>query len=377
MRRLAFFFVSGLVASSMAGCHRKGKAAGAVDTPPFSVTSAAPNELHVRPDLFALLAFREATAGGPDATVRGFGRVSFAPNGAYAVRSSVAGFVERVHVAVGEEVRVGQVLATVRSGEIARMRADVRRLEVLIATDEDSVGRLDKLIGEGAASPRELVEAKGRLSGSRAELSGVRESLAAVGALGGSGERFELRASAPGRVLARRIAPGERLSPDAADAAFLIGDPKQLVIRGSFPERDVPLLREGGACRYQVPALGVEELDGTVANVVRAVDARTHAAEAICVPQAVDPRLSADMIAKMTATVSNAGAVSVPRSAVLLRRDDRVVFVKSADGVLERRVVQLGASVGEDVQILGGIKAGDQVVTKNAVLLDGELDQVL
>ncbi len=346
-----------------------------LEAPPYTATG--PNELRVRPDLFALLVFRDADAGPSNATVRGFGRVAFAANSSYAVRASVSGYVERVHVAVGQEVRAGQALATVRSGEIARLRGDARRLEASMATDEDIIARLEKLIADGAASTRELVEAKGRLSASRAEYAGVRESLSAVGALGGSGERFDLRASAAGRVLARHVAPGDHLAPDTAEAPFLIGDPKQLVIRGAFPERDAPLLKDGGACRYQIPALGGADAEGVLANVVRTVDSKTLTAEAVCIPKVVDARLAADMTAKIDATIASDGAVTIPRTAVLLRRDDRVVFVKSGENALERRTVQLGAAVGEDVQIVSGVKSGDRVVVQNAILLDGELDQVL
>lgn len=284
---------------------------------------------------------------------------------------------KEIYVSVGQQVRARQVLATIRSSEIARLRADARRMESSIATDEDVVARLERLVGEGAASPRELVEAKGRLSGSRADFTGVRDALSAAGALGGTGERFDLRASAAGRVLIRRLAPGERIDPDAVDPPFLVGDPKQLVIRGAFPERDVPFLKEGGVCRYQVPTLGVAQFTGKLTNVVRTVDAKTHTAEAICLPDTADARLSADMTAKVEALVASEGAVTVPRSAVLLRRDDRVVFVKSGENLLQRRPVQVGAAIGDEVQILDGLKAGEAVAVKNAVLLDGELDQVL
>ena len=81
-----------------------------LDAPPYSVTSS--NTLRVRPDLFAALTFQEVGRASAQATVRGFGRVAFAPNSAYAVRASVAGFVERVHVIVGQEVQAGQALAT-------------------------------------------------------------------------------------------------------------------------------------------------------------------------------------------------------------------------------------------------------------------------
>lgn len=358
------------------GCRRSAAAERRLlEPPPYSVV--ATNELRVRPDIFAMLSFKEVSSAPSKATVRGFGRVAFAPSGSYAVRTSVAGFVERVLVSIGQEVKAGQVLATVRSGEIAKLRADAARLESTITTEEDGVTRVTKLIADGAASTRELVEVQGRLASARAEYAGVRDALSAVGALGGRGEYFDLRASAAGHVLARSIGPGERLSADATEPAFLIGDPKRLLVRGSFPERDVPLLREGAVCRYQVPALGTAEIEGTLTNVVRAVDSKTHTAEALCLPNEIDPRLAADMTAKIDAVISSSGAVTIPRTAVLLRRDDHVVFVRSGEDRLVRKVIHLGATIGDDVQILDGLSGGESVVVQNAILLDGELDRVL
>jgi len=55
----------------------------------------------------------------------------------------------------------------------------------------------------------------------------------------------------------------------------------------------------------------------------------------------------------------------------------RVVFVASGGEKLQRRTVDLGTVVGDSVQIVKGIEAGERVVTANAVLFDGELDRVL
>lgn len=342
--------------------------------PPYVVVDG---ELRVRPDIERRLRFTEVSAAPSHGAIRGFGRVAFAPDAAYAVRSPSRGFVEQVHVTIGQEVRAGQPLATVRSSDVARLRAEARRLESTIAAEDDGVRRIERLIVEGAASPRELVEAKGRRDALVAELAGVRDALSAQGVLDGSGDRFVVRASRPGHVLARSIAPGERLSTDTAAPAFLVGDGTRLLVRAMFPERDLPLLQNGAACRFVVPALGTSEMAGALANVVRTVDPKTHTAEAFCVPNAVDARLAVDMTAKVEVDVSSRGGVTVPRSAVLLRRDDRVVFVALADGVLQRRSVQLGAAVGDLVQVVHGLAPGERVVVENAVLLDGELDRLL
>ncbi|WP_394846503.1 efflux RND transporter periplasmic adaptor subunit [Pendulispora brunnea] len=365
---------------SVGGCKAQGaehvpSAAAALPAPPYEIVSK--DDLRVRHDLYEKLVFATATQSDVEAIVQGFGRVAFAPNGSYAVRVPFSGFVLRVHVAVGDDVRIGQPLATLRSSDLAKMRADARKLQAVVDTERDTVGRIEKLVPEGAASGRELIESKGRLSAATAELQGIREALAAASTSGEGGEEFVLRASAPGRVLSRQIAPGERVDPSSDKPIFLIGNPNAVVVRAAFPERDAPLLREGSPCSVCVPALGSGKIAGSVVNLVHALDMRTHTVEASCAPSTSDPRLSADMTAKVDVTVRGTGVLVVPRSAVLLRRDARVVFVATGDEGLSRRTVDLGAAVGDNVQIVKGVQAGERVVTANAVLFDGELDRVL
>jgi len=357
------------------GCKAQGAERVPLVAPAYEIVGK--DELHIRHDLFEKLAFTTATQSDVEAVIQGFGRVAFTPNGSYAIRVPFSAFVLRVHVAVGDDVRIGQPLATLRSSDLAKTRADARRLQAVVETERDTVARIEKLIPEGAASSRELIESKGRLAAATAELQGTREALAAASTSTDGGEEFVLRASAPGRVLARHIAPGERVTPDSEDSVFLIGNPTAMVVRAAFPERDAPLLREGVPCTFMVPALGSSHFEGSVVNLVHALDMRTHTVEASCAPSAGDPRLSADMTAKVEVTVHGTGVLVVPRSAVLLRRDSRVVFVSTGNEKLARRTVDLGTSVGENVQIVKGVEAGERVVTANAVLFDGELDRVL
>jgi RND family efflux transporter MFP subunit len=194
---------------------------------------------------------------------------------------------------------------------------------------------------------------------------------------GGGGDRIELKATQDGQVLTRTITPGERVSGDASEAAFMIGDPGKLVIRGAFPERDAPFLQRESPCWFTAPALGQERFEGSVSQVLRAVDPRTQTVEVLCTPRQPDPRLTAEMAVRAEVAVGMGQSLLVPRSAVLLRKDDRVVFVRTGERQLERRKVQIGAALRDAVQVLDGLKAGDEVIVKNAILLDGELDEVL
>lgn len=342
---------------------------------PYAVSDGG--RLAVRADLLSQLRFARASRTDLLAVLQGFGRVAFAPGASYAVRSAVPAYVERVLVNVGQEVARGTALAVLRAPEIARLRAEVRRVQVELDASHDEITRLARLVPEGAASERELVSARARASALRAELAGVQGSLRAASADDGSGEAFTLRASGAGTVIAREVDPGERVDPAGEAPAFLVGDPSSVVVMVSIPERDAPLLAQGSRCTFEVGALGAQRFEGEVTQVVHALDQRTHTTSAACRPRSVDPRLRAEMSARVEIDARGTEAVLVPRGAVLLRRDEHVVFVRRGAETLERRAVEVGAAFGDRVQVLRGVAPDEEVVTDNAVLLDGELDQLL
>lgn len=359
-----------------AACHPEARVEPAsLPGPPFS--RDAQGLLRVRADLLAQLRFERVERTTLQATLQGFGNVAFAPGASYAVRSAVPAYVERVLVTVGETVTRGTALAVLRAPEVARLRGEVRRLEVELATARDEVVRLGRLVPAGAASERELVAARARVASIEAERAGALGALSAANAAGGAGDSFTLRATAAGQVIARSVDPGERVDPSDAAPAFLIGDPGAVMVRAAFPEREAPLLVTGARCTFVVSALGADRFEGEVTQIVQAVDPATHTASAICRPRVANPRLRAEMAARVEVDVNGAPTVLAPRAALMLRRDERVVFVRREGGALERRAVELGADLGERVQLLRGVEAGEEVVAENAVLLDGEFDQLL
>lgn len=363
-----------LLATLAIGCSRPATARP-VERAPYEIGDDG--LLHVREDLVGFIASTKARASNDGAELEGFGHVGFAPGASYAVRAPFDGYAERVHVQVGDHVEAGAVLATLRSSEVARLRAELRRLNATLATERDALARTQRLVSENAASARELVESRGHIDELEAEIGGIRESLSAAHAGTKGADVLQLRATHEGDVLARSIEPGERVQVGDSEAAFLIGNSSSLVVTAHFPERDASLLHTGASCSFSLPALGATRFEGRVSSIVRAIDPQTRTARMICTPTSADERLQSEMVARVAVAVTGSDTLVVPRGAVLLRRDERVVLVRRAPDVLERRVVTTGLSLGRDIQVLSGLAAGEEVVTEGAVLLDGELDQLL
>jgi multidrug efflux pump subunit AcrA (membrane-fusion protein) len=64
--------------------------------------------------------------------------------------------------------------------------------------------------------------------------------------------------------------------------------------------------------------------------------------------------------------------LSVPAAAVMDTGTRKTVFVDKGNGVLEPRQVQTGARIGDRIEILGGLSAGERIVTSGNFLIDSE-----
>src|SRR5207253_5090743 len=83
-------------------------------------------------------------------------------------------------------------------------------------------------------------------------------------------------------------------------------------------------------------------------------------------------RLKPGMYATVELRSTGGMAFIVPTNAVLDSGQEQVVFVAQGDGVFEPRNVKIGRRVGDSVEILEGLKEGEQVATGAAFFLDSE-----
>jgi cobalt-zinc-cadmium efflux system membrane fusion protein len=90
-----------------------------------------------------------------------------------------------------------------------------------------------------------------------------------------------------------------------------------------------------------------------------------------------DGVLRPGMFAEVSVLSSEHAAALVPKTAIVARRDRFYVYVESSGNTYERHEVTLGDEQGDDVVILGGIRAGERIVVDGAILLDAEADQVV
>jgi cobalt-zinc-cadmium efflux system membrane fusion protein len=370
------WIVAAILALFCAGCERQPEPVAAeVEEAPYQITEGG--LLRIRPDIATALEFSRVEKSAICAEVHGVGEIDFTPGALTALRIPFEGIIEAVNVAAGAKVTRDSVLARIRSSELARMRADARRLAAELTGQYDARERIKDLVQSDVVSGRRLIEINAKIGSLEAERGGILVALRAARTSEVGEDLFELLSPREGQVIERHIDPGEHAHDPENQPAFIIADPASLIVTASFPERDAPLLKEGFLCRVEVPALGGVPLTGRVTSVVRAIDRQKRTVDVACAFDAITPGVRAHMLAHITVAVQGDPQLVVPREAVLLRRDDRIVLVRHADGNLERRPVAVGTSIDTRLVVLTGLDEGEEVVSAGAVLLDGEFDRLL
>ena len=88
--------------------------------------------------------------------------------------------------------------------------------------------------------------------------------------------------------------------------------------------------------------------------------------------------LRAGMLAQVSLRIGAEQGISLPVSAVLIKDGKRrVVYVERADGSFEAREVKTGHNRNGFVVVLEGLKSGEKVVVRGALLLDTQAEQLL
>jgi membrane fusion protein, heavy metal efflux system len=349
------------LAAAAAGCTAKGASADAH----ASVTDAPNPYIEVAP--------AGVTAGGWGTPFPG--HLVFRPRGVTAVASAVDARVLAVDCRLGATVKAGDPLFTLQSAEAAKTRAELTAAQAKAAAADDVLRRQTELVARGVGLEVERFAADTEAREAYAELARAKAAAEQLGS--GETDRFVLRAPASGVVMSLRATVGAVVSPGDEPLAE-IGDPASVWVQADVPESELRDIHVGGPARVHVGAADAT-FEAVVDGVGGRVDGEQRRAAVYLRPIVGGPPLVPGMLADVRfGAVADDAVISLPVESVLIKNGTmRIVYVRDEDGHYEARQVGTGVSRDGRVAILEGVKAGENVGVRGALLLDGESEQLL
>ena len=275
------------------------------------------------------------------------------------VNVKVDGFVEKLFVDfIGKPVAKGQPLFSFYSPEFVSAQ---REYLLALKTQKALAG------GTLQASGGDLLESARR----RLLLWDIPE--AAIQHLETTGEvqkALVLRSPLSGVVTAKNVVEGARLTP--ADIPFEITDLSRIWVLVDVYEPELARTRVGMPAELTVQAYPGRTFKGRVAFLDPVMDPKTRTAKARLEFANPKGELMPEMFGEAMLRGQGRKGLVIPLDAVLDTGTTKVAFLALGNGRFEPREVTTGTTIGEQVEILSGLKAGDEVVVRANFLVDSE-----
>ncbi len=298
----------------------------------------------------------------------------------------VNGRVVTVPVVLGDRVQSGQTLATVFSPDLAESQTRYLSMKAEFDYDHQVLQRTERLVEIGAASLQELEAVRAIHTRHETEVEGARARLLLLGlepeqvAELTSPEQISATVRVPspvsGVVIRRNANPG--LVVDASSELFTVSDLSMVWVVGALYERDFQAAALGSPATLTTPAYPGVELRGRVGYVDPQVNEQTRTAKVRVEVPNPDGRLRLSMYVDVRiAGPEGAETVLVPRESVQLLGDRSVVYLvnPTEKGRFVERDVTPGRRIGEEMEVLEGLHAGDAVVAQGSFYVRAERER--
>jgi RND family efflux transporter MFP subunit len=269
--------------------------------------------------------------------------------------SKVLAAVRALKAREGAVVAAGDVLVVLDDRELA---ADLERAEAERRNAQSRMERLQSVAKEGLVAAQTLEDAERSLRVAEA----ARDSAAALLA------STAIRAPFPGVVTDRWVEVGDMATP--GKPLMKVEDGRELRLEVTVAGDEASGITVRQPVEAVIDALGPAPLSGLVAVIVPRAEAATQSVLVkVDLPRV--PGLKSGLYGRARFTVGQDRVLTVPRAATsAIGALDRV-FVVDADRVVHARLVRLGRSYGDQVEVRAGLEPGERVLADGSRGVDG------
>ncbi len=325
---------------------------------------AAANQIKIGTEKIQKLGVRTeaATLRNLDKVIRAAGRIEPDERRTYAIAPKFEGYVERLHVNVtGQPVGKGQPLFEVYSPELVSAQREY-------AIAAQGVESLKGAEGSAQEGMRQLADS------SLARLRNWDISEEQVKSLARSGEArrtLTFRSPVNGIVTEKKAVQGMRFMP--GEALYQVTDLSSVWAVADVFEQDIGWVKSGAKAKVRINAYPDKIFEGTISYVYPTLKAETRTIPVRIELPNPNKLLKPGMFVQLELPTAAKGAVlTIPNSAVIDSGTRQIVLVQAREGRFEPREVRLGARSDDRVEVLDGVREGEQVVVAANFLIDAE-----
>lgn len=303
------------------------------------------------------------------------GEIGYNENNLVKIFPRSSGLVVDAKVSLGDMVHKGQVLAVIRSADIAGDYSDLNSANADVTIAKRQLDNTESLYKNGISSEREYTEAKQNYEKALAAKHKVQSviNINAGGSITKEGE-YIIKSPIDGYIVEKKISTGSFIRTDNADNIFTISDLKNVWVKANVYEADIPKVKEGYNVRVIPLAYQDKEIPGKIEKVSQVLDPQSKAMEVRVTLNNPDMLLKPDMYAKViVSNMEGRKATCIPTDALVSQDGKNYIVTYNANDDMDIQEVNIIKTVGAKTYINNELPQGQKMITKNQLLIFNQL----
>lgn len=300
--------------------------------------------------------------------LRLYGKVTADNNKLSEVFPIVGGNVTRVNVELGDFVKQGQVLATIRSSEVAgyeKERMDATN-DVAIAEKNLQVAR-DMSAGK-LNSEKDVLAAESELKKAQASLQRINEVFGIYHLKPGA--MYNVTAPISGFIIEKNVTQNVLLNTDNIKNLFTIAQIDDVWVLANVNESDIGSISQGMDASIKTISYPDRDFHGKVDRIFNILDPDTKAMKVRIRIANANLALKPEMSATVTLRYNeNKKMIAIPSQSIVFDKSKNWVMVYHDKSHIETRPVEVYRVVDDITYIDRGLNEGETVITQNQMLI--------
>lgn len=280
----------------------------------------------------------------------------------------VSGYVTHLHVSLGDYVKKGQVLAVIRSTDVADFEKQRRDAEIALLAAKKNLKAAQELNESKLNTDKDVAAAQKELENAQAELTRVNEVLGIYHV--GKGSDFNVVAPISGFITDKKINQDMQLPASLSESIFTIAQIDEVFVTANVYETDIAKIRLNMPAEIELLSYPGKKFSGKIDKILNVLDPETKTLKI----RIKLPNPGFELKPEMAATIfirheENQQRPAIPAEAVVFDKSRNYLMIFHRRDSIETRLVEPLKTTAGTTYISSGIKAGEKVIVKNALLV--------
>lgn len=280
----------------------------------------------------------------------------------------VSGYVTRINASLSDYVKKGQILAVIRSTDVADFEKQRRDAETDLLVARRNLKTAQELFESKLNTERDVATARKEVENAEAELNRIREVFNIYHVSEGS--YYNVTAPISGFITDKKINADMQMPAGFSESIFTIAQIDEVFVTANVYETDIARLSLNMPAEVELLSYPGKKLSGKIDKILNVLDPETRTLKIrIRLPNpgyVLKPEMAAIVYIRCEEPER---MTAVPAEAILFDKSRNYLMVYHRPDSVETRVVEPYKTTAGYTYIASGLRPGEQVIVKNALLI--------